>query len=160
MHYPAESWIKRQKSKSKNSYNFKQRKKTDMRNYLFPIGMWVLFETIAITLWLTLDHIFYLINFSYIGTCLSVGIFFYIKKFKYARNIVQFSVGLYMMLLLGIVAKENMQIEGFWYFLFFGSISGSSHSLFCSQNLRTVSFRTRLVRLCLLDRDGARSFAL
>ncbi len=97
----------------------------DMRKYYFPLGMWVLFELIAIILWQVLGHIFYLFNFSYIGTCLALGIFFYIKKFKYARNIVQFSVGLYMLLFLGVFAKENMQIEGFWYFLFLGVFQGA-----------------------------------
>ena len=92
----------------------------DYKKYLFPLGMWVLFEVIAVTLWLSLGKIFYLLNFSYIGTCLSLGIFFYIKKIKYARNIVQFAVGLYMLVYLGILSNENMQIEGFWYYLFLG----------------------------------------
>lgn len=91
-----------------------------MKKYFFPFGMWALFETIAIALWLALDNIFYLFNFSYIGTCLALGIFFYIKKLKYARNIVQFAVGLYMLLYLGVISNENMQIEGFWYYLFLG----------------------------------------
>ncbi len=91
-----------------------------MKQYGFPIGMWLLFETIAVVLWLMLDDIFYLFNFSYIGTCLALGIFFYTKKLKYSRNIVQLSVGLYMLVYLGILCNENMQIEGFWYYLFSG----------------------------------------
>ncbi len=88
--------------------------------YKLPLGIWILFETIAITLWLILHNIFYLYNFSYIGTCLALGIFLYLKKAKYARNIVQFAIGLYMLLYLGILSNENMQIEGFWYYLFLG----------------------------------------
>lgn len=91
-----------------------------MKKHTFPALMWVLFETIAVTLWLTLDNIFYLFNFSYIGICLALGIAFYLKKMKYARNIVQFAVGLYMLVCLGILSNENMQIEGFWYYLFLG----------------------------------------
>lgn len=91
-----------------------------MKKYMFPIALWLLFEAISVTLWLTLDNIFYLLNFSYIGTCLALGIFFYTKRFKYARNIVEFAVGLYMMVYLGILCRENMQIEGFWYYLFLG----------------------------------------
>lgn len=90
-----------------------------MKKYAFPFVLWLIFETIAVTLWLTVD-IFYLFNFTYIGTCLAVGIALYIKKVKYARNIVQFAVGLYMLLYLGILSSENMQIEGFWYYLFLG----------------------------------------
>lgn len=63
---------------------------------------------------------FYLFNFAYIGTCLALGIFLYLKKVKYARNVVQAAVGLYMLVYLGILSNENMQIEGFWYFLFLG----------------------------------------
>lgn len=39
-------------------------------------------------------------------------------KVKYARNFVQFAVGLYMLVYLGIICRENIQIEGFWYYLF------------------------------------------
>lgn len=91
-----------------------------LSKYKLPLGIWILFETIAITLWLILHNIFYLYNFSYIGTCLALGIFLYLKKAKYARNIVQFAVGLYMLLYLGVLSNENMQIEGFWYYLFLG----------------------------------------
>ena len=41
-------------------------------------------------------------------------------KVKYARNAVQWAVGLYMLLYLGLLSQENMQIEGFWYYLFLG----------------------------------------
>jgi len=91
-----------------------------MRKYIVPLAMLLLFEAIAITLWLTLDNIFYLFNFSYIGICLAVGIAFYIKKIKYARNIIQLAVGLYMLVYLGVLSNENMQIEGFWYYMFLG----------------------------------------
>ncbi len=91
-----------------------------MKKYLFPLGMWLLFEAIAVALWLTLDQVFYLFNFSYIGTCLALGVFFYTQQVKHARNMVQFAVGLYMLVYLGLLSNENMQIEGFWYYLFLG----------------------------------------
>lgn len=91
-----------------------------MRKSLTALILWFLFESIAVSLWLTMDNPFYLFNFSYIGTCLALGIFLYTKKLKYARNMVQFAVGLYMLFYLGIFSKENMQIEGFWYYLFLG----------------------------------------
>lgn len=46
--------------------------------------------------------------------------FFYGRHVKYARRLVQFAVGLYMLLYLGVLRGENMQIEGFWYYLFSG----------------------------------------
>lgn len=91
-----------------------------MKKYAMPIIMLAVFETVAITLWLTKNNLFYLFNFSYIGLSISLGVFLYIKKYKYARRIVQLLVGLYMLVYLGLICNENMQIEGFWYYLFTG----------------------------------------
>lgn len=91
-----------------------------MKRYLIPLLMWLLFEVIAVTLWLSLENSFYLFNFTYIGSSLTLGILLYMNKFKYARNIVQLAVGLYMLVYLGIISSENMQLEGFWYYLFLG----------------------------------------
>lgn len=91
-----------------------------MKRHFFPIIMLVIFEAIATTLWLTKDNVFYLLNFSYIGVSVSLGVFLFQKKYKYARRITQLLVGLYMLVYLGIISNENMQIEGFWYYLFTG----------------------------------------
>ncbi len=91
-----------------------------IKKYLGPLIMLVIFETVAITLWLTKDNIFYLFNFSYIGISIALGLFLYAKKVKNARRVVQFLVGTYMLVYLGLICNENMQIEGFWYYLFTG----------------------------------------
>ena len=91
-----------------------------MRKYLPPVIMLSIFEIIAVTLWLTKDNIFYLFNFSYIGVSISIGMFLFIKENKHARRVVQLLVGLYMLVYLGLICQENMQIEGFWYYLFTG----------------------------------------
>lgn len=44
------------------------------RNLLISFGMWMVFEGIAITLWISKDNIFYLLNFSYIGTSITLGL--------------------------------------------------------------------------------------
>ena len=80
----------------------------------------LIFETIAVILWLTKDNLFYLFNFTYIGLSISIGLFLYARNVKCARQIVQFLVGCYMLIYLGIISNENMQIEGFWYYLFTG----------------------------------------
>lgn len=90
------------------------------KQYAWPLSMFLLFEGIAITLWQALDNWFYLFNFTYIGGFLALGLLLYTKKFKYARLVVQFGVGLYMLVYLGLICNENMQIEGFWYYLFLG----------------------------------------
>ncbi len=82
--------------------------------------MLAVFETVAVTLWLTMDNIFYLLNFSYIGCSIALGLTLYIKKYKNARRVTQLLVGLYMLVYLGLISNENMQIEGFWYYLFSG----------------------------------------
>ncbi len=89
------------------------------KNY-FILVIWLIFESVALLLTYFTKNNFYFYNFSYIGTCLSVGIYLYSNKVKYARNVVQFVVGLYMLVYLGIICRENMQIEGFWYYLFLG----------------------------------------
>lgn len=91
-----------------------------MKKYALPIIMLAIFETIAITLWLTLHNIFYLFNFSYIGISIALGIYLFVRKYKHARRVTQLLVGLYMLIYLGLISNENMQIEGFWYYLFTG----------------------------------------
>ena len=90
------------------------------KKYAWSVIILALFETIAIALWQTKDTIFYLLNFSYIGCSIALGMFLFIKGYRYARRIVQLLVGLYMLVYLGLVCGENMQIEGFWYYLFTG----------------------------------------
>ena len=91
-----------------------------MKKYAMPVIMLAVFETVAITLWLTKDYMFYLFNFSYIGMSISLGIFLFIRKYRHARRIVQLLIGVYMLIYLGLICNENMQIEGFWYYLFTG----------------------------------------
>lgn len=91
-----------------------------MKKYTVPLLMLAIFETIAVSLWLSKSNIFYLFNFSYIGISLTLGLILFTQHKPYARHIVQFLVGGYMLIYLGIICGENMQIEGFWYYLFLG----------------------------------------
>ena len=93
---------------------------TQFRKYFWPLLLFAAFEAVAVTLWLTKDNPFYLLNFSYIGLAVSLGVFLFIRKYRHARRVVQLLVGLYMLLYLGVICRENMQIEGFWYYLFAG----------------------------------------
>lgn len=92
----------------------------NIKKYILPLGMWLIFEGVAISLWQTKDNLFYLFNFSYIGSSLALGLFLMVNNHRYARRIVQLLVGLYMLVYLGLICQENMQIEGFWYYLFTG----------------------------------------
>ncbi len=91
-----------------------------MKKYAPPVLILIIFEAVAASLWLSKNNIFYLFNFSYIGLSISLGMFLYIRRYKHARRVVQLLVGLYMLVYLGLVRRENMQIEGFWYYLFTG----------------------------------------
>ncbi len=91
-----------------------------LKKFMLPAMMWLIFEIIAITLWLTMQNIFYLFNFSYIGTSIAIGFLLFQLQYKYARKITQFLVGTYMLVYLGLMCNENMQMEGFWYYLFTG----------------------------------------
>ncbi len=90
------------------------------KKWYISMGFWVIFEVIAVILWLTKDNLFYLFNFSYIGTVIAIGLLLFQIEFKHARRIVQLLIGLYMVVYLGLICNENMQIEGFWYYLFTG----------------------------------------
>ena len=96
------------------------RKNTMFRKYIPSLLLFLLFELVAITLWIAKYNIFYLLNFSYIGGCLALGTALFTAGKCYARHFVQLAVGSYMLLYLGIISCENMQIEGFWYYLFLG----------------------------------------
>lgn len=91
-----------------------------MKKYIMPAAMLAIFETVAVVLWLTKENLFYLLNFSYIGCSIALGLTLYIRRYKNARRVTQLLVGLYMLLYLGVACNENMQIEGFWYYLFTG----------------------------------------
>ncbi len=97
------------------------------------IIMMIIFEVVAIYLFATTNNLFYLLNFNYIGLCVSTGIYLMAHKVKYARNFVQLSVGLYMLVYLGIICRENMQIEGFWYYLFLGVFEAATIHYFVAK---------------------------
>lgn len=97
-----------------------------MKKYLMPVILLAVFETVAITLWLTKDSLFYLFNFSYIGISIALGLYLYIREYKNARRVTQLLVGLYMLIYLGVISGENMQIEGFWYYLFIGTFEAAT----------------------------------
>lgn len=91
-----------------------------MKKYIPSFLIFCIFEAVAVSLWLTKDNLFYLFNFTYIGGCIAVGFAMLANGMKHARRFVQFAVGSYMLIYLGLICGENMQIEGFWYYLFLG----------------------------------------
>ena len=74
---------------------------------------------------------------------------------KYARNFVHLAVGLYMLVYLGIICRENMQIEGFWYYLFLGVFEAATIHYFVAKIAVPLFLWQRMVWLCLLDWNGS-----
>lgn len=97
-----------------------------MKKYKTSIILFLVFEAIAVSLWLGTGSLFFLLNFSYIGICIAVGGVLMVKGWKYAREFVQFAVGSYMLVFLGLIGRENMQIEGFWFYLASGIFGGAT----------------------------------
>ena len=94
-----------------------------------PLILLISFWAIAITLWQATGNIFLLFNFGYIGTAIGVGLGLYVllprQKKPSGRRFAQLLVGIYMLFFLGIIKKENMQLEGFFFYLLAGVFSGS-----------------------------------
>ena len=88
--------------------------------YKTPIGIFLFFEMVGITFSCIWKHVFYIINFSYIGFFVSLTIGLMMAGKRNARLISEFAVGIYMFVFLGIINRENMQLEGFFYFAAMG----------------------------------------
>ena len=112
----------------------------NLKKYSISIIIWLIFETVAISLFISTSKIFYLLNFTYIGTCVAVGISMMAHKKKYARNFVQIGVGVYMLVYLGIICRENMQLEGFWYYLFLGVFEAATIHYFVAKIVGPLFF--------------------
>ena len=111
-----------------------------LHKYVPSMLLFLLFEAVAVTLWLTKDNFFYLLNFSYIGACLGLGTALFTAGKRYARHFVQLAVGSYMLLYLGVISRENMQIEGFWYYLFLGVFEAATIHYAVAKFYGTVAF--------------------
>jgi ferredoxin-type protein NapH len=89
----------------------------------------LVFWAIAVLFWRLKGNIFFLFNFGYIGTAVAVGLGAYrllpSQKKPQGRRFAQLLVGLYMLGFLGLIAKENMQMEGFFFYLLAGFFAGS-----------------------------------
>lgn len=92
--------------------------------------MMIIFWIIAVVMWKSTGEIFLLYNFVYIGTALGIGFGIYEllpkKKKPLGRRLAQFLVGAYLLVFLGFFMRENMQIEGFFFYVLSGFFAGST----------------------------------
>jgi len=108
--------------RAKNRFNIRRLK--------LPLTILVIFWVIAVIMWQSTGTIFLLYNFAYIGTALGIGFGTYEllpkKKKPWGRRLAQFLVGIYMLGFLGIFLRENMQLEGFFFYVLSGFFAGST----------------------------------
>ncbi len=101
----------------------------DWSQFKIPLVMLAIFWVIALVLWQATGRIFYLLNFGYIGLslCLGLGVYAGLPRRKklWGRRLAQFLIGVYMLLFLGLLQRENMQLEGFFFYLLSGFFAGS-----------------------------------
>ena len=96
-----------------------------------------IFYSIAVWRYLATGRVFYIYNFGYIGTSLAIGLFFAAALPKrhslWGRRIAQFLVGSYMLFFIGVFKHENMQFEGFVFYLLMGVFAGSTLHYFIAK---------------------------
>jgi len=100
-----------------------------LRKLRMVIILFVVFWIIAVLFWQLKGKIFFLLNFGYIGTAIAIGVGAYEllprKKKPAGRRLAQFLVGIYLLGFLGLIKHENMQIEGFFFYLLGGFFAAS-----------------------------------
>ena len=74
------------------------RSNNSLRKYVPYLLLFLLFEAVAVTLRLTKDNLFYLLNFSYIGGCLALGTALFL-----AGNVLYYIAGI----TLAFIFKDN-----------------------------------------------------
>ncbi|MCP4580308.1 MAG: 4Fe-4S binding protein [candidate division Zixibacteria bacterium] len=96
-----------------------------------------LFLGIGIWRYLATGGVFYMFIFGYIGFSLFIGEFLsasLVRKYKpWGRRTTQLLVGLFMLGFLGFLAHENMQIEGFFFYLYAGVFAGATLHYFIAK---------------------------
>jgi len=86
------------------------------------------FLGIGIWRWYATGQIFFILNFGYIGLIVLVGYtlsnILPRKKKPFGRKFTQMLIGLYLLGFVSFLGRENMQIEGFFFYLFVGVLYG------------------------------------
>ena len=94
-------------------------------NIKAPIIMELIFIVISVLIYVTTSNTFFIFNFLYIGTAISIGLFLMAKNHRYARNLVMLAVGSYLFVYVGLLGHENLSLSGFWYYLGLGVFEGA-----------------------------------
>ena len=136
----------------------------NLKKFTVPGAVMLVFWTLAAILWQSTGEIMALFFFGYIGTSVGVGLGLYAalpkKKKPLGRRLALFLVGTFLIGFAAINGQENMQIEGLFFWPVGRDHPGSRGALPDCQDLWPHPVWQALVRLGLLDGDGARLAAL
>ena len=80
----------------------------------------IIFVLIAGIVYYITSNPFFIVNFLYIGTAISLGLFVMDKNHRFGRIIIMLAVGSYLFFYVGMIQHENISMSGFWYYLFLG----------------------------------------
>lgn len=138
-----------------NNPNEKQVSKTAAKALTSSLTILIIFGFIAVWLYNPLKpqeegghNLFYLVNFLYIGVAFAIGMLLNNvlprQKKIWGRRLSQVLVGFYLLIVLGLVGlgnfRENMQIEGFWFFLYAGVFAGATLHYFIAKIAGPILF--------------------
>lgn len=80
-----------------------------------PLLLIAIFYSVAWWRYSATGRVFYVYNFGYIGTALALGVFLSSampqRHILWGRRIAQFLIGSYLLVYVGFVRRENMQID-------------------------------------------------
>lgn len=115
-----------------------------IKKLLLPVFFLIVFIGIAVWRYAATEKVFYLYNFGYIGFSLALGLFLSNvlpkEKLSVARRVAQLLIGTYLLGYVGIISREDLQIEGFWFYLFSGFFAGATLHYFIAKIVGTVVF--------------------
>lgn len=97
---------------------------------LAPLVLLAVFYGVAAWRFVATGKVFYLWNFGYIGTSLALGTFLFSalprESSRWGRVLTEMAIGGYLLFYVGLAMRENMQIEGFFIYLFSGVFAGAT----------------------------------
>lgn len=109
-------------------------------NLKIPIIFESIFIIIALIVYGITSNPFFIVNFLYIGTSLSVGLAIMNKNHRYGRNVIMIAIGSYLFFYVGIFQHENISMSGFWYYLFLGVFEAAVVHFLVAKILGTLLF--------------------
>ncbi|MCF7927762.1 MAG: 4Fe-4S dicluster domain-containing protein [Spirochaetales bacterium] len=111
--------------------------KIDGKSIRLPFVFLGIFLGFGLWRFLATGAAFYLLNFGYLGTAISLGIFLgniLPRRLKpWGRRVSLVMVGSYLLGYVGFRLHENLQIEGFWFYLWMGVFAGAALHYFLAK---------------------------